>query len=1581
MKPRGRAPRIKKEEAKDEWYSIRGILRERRAKGRVEYLVDWDDDPVTGQSHDPTWTPRCDVTDAARREWEAKKAHQRNQAAEDKGPAKRKRATNARTTSSGRRGADEDPQKAPKLSHSVPRSEQPPSSLTAGEASFTPQAALSPRIRRSQTLVVEIPQRPLFDTSEFVSFSESQLTVDNDDATSSSQSLPKVEQTHYKKSVVTSQESRLTIPDSQEPSGQTVLSAGNSLDTQKGPLPDSHQTGPETSFSSPIPENPPPHSSPAPENPPHLSPAPENPLHSSAAPENPPRQCASSHRLSTELQRLPDYETPSPVARDTPDNPSRSLLAPENSPRQPAASHRLSVELKSSPDCKRESSAGPCTPELLTLQGPARSLLSSPDYPLQHFASWSQHAYRRESPYSPLSPSAAEAVAAQVPVAHQSPVFASQLPTRHAFDLPETSSSGTNLVPATQTDGATQTDDLRQWVERQQRDRESFSAEEQDEDFSQDSQSEASIKTEEDQDAQIGDYPVSTYQEAGPRSLSYYADNVLPSVESGDFGDGTVNQELHDSGTQSLDSHLGVQGANSPDYRAEDLSTESLDRSVGNVGFESPDYRPDEEFLAGDYRPEALRIDLPEEEEDFISDDESVEREFALRVAERRQALAEAAEAHLRDEQIEAFSQSAQAEDASQLAQVDHSSQLAQVDHSSQHAQVGHASQRAHTEDASQHALVDDASQRSQRTVIGDTSQDAQEDHASQRAHTENASHHAQVVDREQSRSQPSPVSAGSGSGRLSPVRSSPPAAPADHDTSMADESQDPPPANQELGAQRVTASASAPRQESEHIIQNRERVKQHMHDLIRLHSGPSAPPITPSPIGTRVQNMFNTMFPPTPNRQAVASSAQNATVSPADISKSMPSPTPAPTTSNTIGDGSQATPPMGQGLIPEQSSSNGSTNAVPAPCQREHVVTLPFQASQRPCYDETLVNSKRVVTELNTIFSNETWVEPTDSLVRQVDELLGLLFNACDFPPDAVGSLAHLPASQMAKYSCDANSKFNFIFELLQGVRKDTKVLIIARSAPLLRLLSYLTEALELECTCEAIGKLGSATSPAQITLALPSENVNITEFDVVVGFDHSYAAWRASSSLPSDLVKKPLMMHLVTTHSIEHISLHVPGNLSPVEHKNALLSSVVRARQLINDPERGYLEPHEIASKFVDHINDTADTIACEPVPIPDEVLLIFCTPGDGETSETSSSPSDGRKRKHDGTAENAQGETSDDARAKRARLLSDHGANQPPLPDEVQTLLRKMGVDTPSGRPGDMQVNVTLGVLQTLSEKFAECERRAAANDAEAEYKAVISRLETQVKEYERSIDEIYKSNRKALEDRSRFEDEKSKAEAALGRKQAKIIELEAELEAVVKRLTDDPNGNEEETPLARTNRLLQEANNKEEQLKKRLQNAQADTNYIKDRYQEASSSAAAAQEENAQLRAQTEVLRRKASDNVVRVQQIHQESETRALAHAVSGLKAQLKERDWEVDRVREELRQLKNGRRETRQVSVPRSPHTGMMSPHLQARANGAGSRGTSPSVGIGQDGVGASSGAQFMNAQQAGNGRWNHLRD
>ncbi|KAK1247845.1 hypothetical protein MKX07_000733 [Trichoderma sp. CBMAI-0711] len=665
-----------------------------------------------------------------------------------------------------------------------------------------------------------------------------------------------------------------------------------------------------------------------------------------------------------------------------------------------------------------------------------------------------------------------------------------------------------------------------------------------------------------------------------------------------------------------------------------------------------------------------------------------------------------------------------------------------------------------------------------------------------------------------------------------------------------------------------------------------------------------------------------------------------------------------------------------------EHSPSESSASFPEQPSAvKEHIVTLPYQASLREKYDTIIVAYKNSIKEFNRSFSDEDYSEPDQSLVARIDELFDSLLNLCDYPGDAVGSdLERLSPDDQARYCCDANPKFNFLRELLRGVENHLSILIVARSPDLLRLLGHLAWAVKMPFSCKATGHVDPGNSGFRMVLALPTEFVDARKFDVVIGYDHSFrhSAVAQGLSTHSSSSRHPLVLQLVTTHSIEHIDLHIPDDLTLLERKSVLVSAIVRARQLVERPDPNQPEPHEIAAQIIEYLSSDEEPFLWEPTPVPENILDVYVHSQSRSQLPTTAQRDleTGRKRKHN---------ESDDSENKRARVLSANevvsaiGTGLPPVSDEVKALLKYATPRADTSRP-QVLISVPHTALQVLAEKFSDYEHRLEASNRDAEFKAVITNLEKRVKEYERSTHRIYETERVALQDRSRFESEKRKIEAAM-QSAAAQAEREAEkarkkimeLETTVARLTQDPNASDpQDTPLARSEKLLQEAQAKIAMLEKRLENAHKEADYIRSTYQDAASRASELQSENNQLRKQNEDLSEKAAENSVRIHEIQERNTAHIYLQQIAELKAQIQSRDMELERAREELRQLKNGRRETRQSSVPRSPRMGMMSPRTIARGyGGPSSRGASPAA--------SGDGMQFY-GQQSGNGRWDHLR-
>ncbi|KEY69880.1 hypothetical protein S7711_06436, partial [Stachybotrys chartarum IBT 7711] len=645
------------------------------------------------------------------------------------------------------------------------------------------------------------------------------------------------------------------------------------------------------------------------------------------------------------------------------------------------------------------------------------------------------------------------------------------------------------------------------------------------------------------------------------------------------------------------------------------------------------------------------------------------------------------------------------------------------------------------------------------------------------------------------------------------------------------------------------------------------------------------------------------------------------------------------------------------------------------------HLVTLPFQARARPLYGDVINEYREPIVLLDAIF-HDPEMSPEPQLLNQIEDFFRQLRGICDYPQDVPGTaLEALPAAHQAKHAHDANSKFNFVLELLQGIRKETRVLIVARTTGILRLLYSITEALEVECSWRGSGNStnGFSNSVVMATLALPNEDVDPAEFDVIVGFDHSFQSSLAASKLASASSPKTaaLIMNLAITHSIDHLEAHIRGDLSPLERTYALVSSVFNARKLATDPERGYLEPHAVAKQFYDYIN--RDTMAVEfvPVSVPDDVLNIFQS---SQTQpQTQSPPTESeneRKRKHDDGANDV---------TKRLKLspARETSIQDAVLNDEVRRMLTSVtpGVDFP-GNNGS-QVAIPTATLELLAEKFADMEHRIADNDRGTEYyQGIITNLEAHNKSYEKTYNKIYERFRKAVGDRTAFEREKMSAENALQAardsskaENDKLRTRITELEATLSRFTA-ADGESPEGLLARNEGLLKTAQGHAQGLEKRLENAKTNEQYLTNRYQSATASVTTMRREIEDLEEQKRHLQQHASENFVEIQKIQADKVSHELLSQNQDLKAQLRDREVEIERLREEIRQTKK----TRAVSTPRSPRLGVMSPRIGRGAAGASSsRGTSPTPMPGLEGV---PGMQYMaGGAQPGSGRWNRLLD
>lgn len=243
--------------------------------------------------------------------------------------------------------------------------------------------------------------------------------------------------------------------------------------------------------------------------------------------------------------------------------------------------------------------------------------------------------------------------------------------------------------------------------------------------------------------------------------------------------------------------------------------------------------------------------------------------------------------------------------------------------------------------------------------------------------------------------------------------------------------------------------------------------------------------------------------------------------------------------------------------------------------------------------------------------------------------------------------------------------------------------------------------------------------------------------------------------------------------------------------------------------------------------------------------------------------------------------------------------------------------------------------------------------------------------------------------ALKDRGIFEDDYNKAKeetriinASLesSRKEAaelkeKNAELQKQLATANESLLNSTNP--ELAKMAQLEKSLEEAKAEIQKIEKRATMAKNDMEYAKTAYQNASQRAGELGVENRTLETQIEQLRRKADENIVKINEINNARQIEELLRLLNEQKTIVHDRDTELGRVKEELRQLKENRRGTRQNSVPRSPRLSAFNSPRNGSSRvvkgGSSSRGTSPApppTGVFEAGSGTSI-----------SGRASHLRE
>ncbi|KAI1767423.1 hypothetical protein GGR53DRAFT_110860 [Hypoxylon sp. FL1150] len=632
-----------------------------------------------------------------------------------------------------------------------------------------------------------------------------------------------------------------------------------------------------------------------------------------------------------------------------------------------------------------------------------------------------------------------------------------------------------------------------------------------------------------------------------------------------------------------------------------------------------------------------------------------------------------------------------------------------------------------------------------------------------------------------------------------------------------------------------------------------------------------------------------------------------------------------------------------------------------------EYLVTLPFHNSVRPVYNDILRENEELIRDYNASFRTLPYRKPHPTTLAKLDEMFSRLFDVCDLPP-FMETLASMNSAQITKHVLGTNAKFAFVAELLNylaDVDSDKKILILARPGKVIDLLGQVVETRGYRYIRSGLEIVSSSSARHSLTVAVSStldSPASIPEdVDVVMAFDHTYQP----NVLPASIRERsPLLMILTNAFSIQHINMRIADNIEPLERKNALAMSLVKAMRYVEDADVPLISRlPETALTFANYIQlPDDDDVDWKPLEVPEDVFENLHV-----NSQLISQPSlqglindqlpGSRKRSHE--------DEDDETSSKRLRI------SQPTVVTNISHIsntLKNLIGDDFIGDSSGPALSVSINRLETMAAKIDTLEAKVKESKRrERQFRDLSDRSNKEVKDYSSTVRSVQKQYMVALKDRGIYEAELNKTtekmstlSAALESKQEQYLK-EKEKNAVLEKKIAEANellansSNPELVRVALLEKEVQALKTKVQQLEKKVAVTESDMEYAKNAYQDASQRAGELQSEKRALEQENEELRRKADDNVVEVNRIQAANEARELVRMLDEQKSLVRDRDAELGRAKDELKTLRESRRGTRQSSVPRSPRLSAFSNAVNSPRNGArgtkagsSSRGTSP---------------------------------
>jgi hypothetical protein len=255
--------------------------------------------------------------------------------------------------------------------------------------------------------------------------------------------------------------------------------------------------------------------------------------------------------------------------------------------------------------------------------------------------------------------------------------------------------------------------------------------------------------------------------------------------------------------------------------------------------------------------------------------------------------------------------------------------------------------------------------------------------------------------------------------------------------------------------------------------------------------------------------------------------------------------------------------------------------------------------------------------------------------LVADIDTMIERLKKICDHQDliDEDSATQEMePDHRQARWAENISTKCMFLVEFFNSLRSiNTHVLVLARPGRMMDILEALFRTHGYIYTRPDRPSSQSGQGPLKISL-LPTDagerDFGLEPASMAIVFDSTFVKGPYVESLRTDPVNANRLVprvHLVITHSIEHLELCIEKNINQLDRKAILVNSLSHVREEIGKLDSDFHSPDLAAKAVADFLVDGASgEWPLLPMPYIEGIERVPETPAEPYSSEAQTSGS---------------------------------------------------------------------------------------------------------------------------------------------------------------------------------------------------------------------------------------------------------------------------------------------------------------------------------------------------------------------